>query len=90
MHKLIHYIPERIEHRERWVGGIQKTTVPVKLIDGMVDPISGAHMVAHYRELIPSANVTELAEVGHYPQVQAPGQVLKAYLEFRDEIAGSP
>jgi pimeloyl-ACP methyl ester carboxylesterase len=83
MHKLIHYIPERIEHRERWVGGIQKTTVPVKLIDGRVDPISGAHMVVHYRELIPNANVTELPEVGHYPQVQAPGQVLKAYLEFR-------
>lgn len=90
MHKLIHYIPERIEHRERWVGGIQKTTAPVKLIDGMVDPISGAHMVARYRQLIPDANVTELAEVGHYPQVQAPGQVLKAYLEFRDEIARSP
>jgi hypothetical protein len=29
MHKLIHYIPKRIENRERWVGGIQKTTVPV-------------------------------------------------------------
>jgi pimeloyl-ACP methyl ester carboxylesterase len=80
---LIHYIPERIENRERWgVGGIQKTTVPVKLIDGRVDPISGAHMVAHYRELIPNANVTELAEVGHYPQVQAPGQVLGSLPRF--------
>ena len=90
MHKLIHYIPERIEYRERWVGGMQKTTVPLKLIDGRVDPISGAHMAAHYRELIPNANVTELAEVGHYPQVQAPKQVLDAYLGFRDEIARSP
>jgi pimeloyl-ACP methyl ester carboxylesterase len=89
MHKLIHYIPERIEYRERWVGGIQKTTVPVKLIDGRVDPISGAHMAAHYREVIPNANVTELAEAGHYPQVQAPKEVLKAYLEFRDQIAKS-
>jgi pimeloyl-ACP methyl ester carboxylesterase len=41
MHKLIHYILERIENRERWVGGIQKTTVPVKLIDGRVDPNLG-------------------------------------------------
>jgi hypothetical protein len=47
-------------------------------------------MVVHYRELIPNANVTELAEVGHYPQVQTPGQVLEAYLEFRDVIARSP
>jgi hypothetical protein len=45
-------------------------------------------MAAHYRELIPNANVTEL--VGHYPQVQAPAQVIEAYLEFRDEIARSP
>jgi hypothetical protein len=89
MHKLIHYIPERIEHRERWVGGIQKTTVPLKLIDGRVNPISGAHMVAHYRELIPNANVAELAEVGHYPQVQAPKEVLEAYLKFRDQVARS-
>jgi hypothetical protein len=40
-HKLIRYIPERIEHRERWVGALQKTPVPMLLIDGMIDPISG-------------------------------------------------
>jgi hypothetical protein len=27
-HKLIRYIPERIEHRKRWVGALQKTPVP--------------------------------------------------------------
>lgn len=85
MHKLIHYIPDRIEHRERWVGAVQKTNVPVKLIDGLLDPVSGAHMVAHYRKLIPNANVTELPEAGHYPQVQMPREVLQAYLEFRGQ-----
>jgi pimeloyl-ACP methyl ester carboxylesterase len=85
-HKLIRYIPERIEHRERWVGALQKTPVPMLLIDGMIDPISGGHMVSHFRELIPKAKVIELGAIGHYPQVQAPREVLAAYFPFRDEV----
>ncbi len=85
--KLIGYMPERKLHRERWVGAIQKATIPIKLIDGMADPVSGAHMVARYKELIPQPNVTELQNIGHYPQVEAPQAVLKAYLEFRDGLA---
>jgi pimeloyl-ACP methyl ester carboxylesterase len=86
MHKLIHYIPDRIKHRERWVGALQETNVPVTLIDGMLDPVSGAHMVVHFRKLIPNANVTELPQAGHYPQVQVPLEVLQAYLEFRGQV----
>jgi hypothetical protein len=36
------------------------------LIDGTIDPISGGHMVSHFRELVPKARVTELREIGHY------------------------
>lgn len=84
MHKLIHYIPDRIEHRNRWVGALQRQDVPIRLIDGVVDPISGGHMAKHYHELIPHADVVELEGIGHYPQVQAPKEVLKAYFEFRE------
>jgi hypothetical protein len=51
--------------------------------------LAGGHMAAHYRELIPNANVTELSEVGHYPRVQAAQEVLAAYLSFRNEIGFS-
>jgi pimeloyl-ACP methyl ester carboxylesterase len=87
MHKLINYIPERIEHRERWVGALQTTDVPLKLIVGPVDPISGSHMVHRYRELVPRSDVSELPGVGHYPQVEAPRGVLNCYFEFRDRLA---
>jgi pimeloyl-ACP methyl ester carboxylesterase len=83
MHRLIRYIPERRQQRERWVGAMQRGGVPLKLIDGAFDPISGAHMAARYRELVPGADVTELAGIGHYPQVEAPAAVLEAYLAFR-------
>lgn len=86
MHKLIHYILERRQNRGRWVGALQGQDVPLKLIDGMFDPVSGAHMVARYRELVPKADVTELDGIGHYPQVESPEDVLKAYLAFRDAL----
>ncbi|MFR0691493.1 alpha/beta fold hydrolase [Enterobacterales bacterium AE_CKDN230030158-1A_HGKHYDSX7] len=85
MHRLIHYILDRREHRERWVGAMQRTNVPLRLIDGPEDPISGAHMVVRYRELIPRPDTVELPGIGHYPQVEAPEQVLQHYLAFRQE-----
>lgn len=90
MHKLIAYIPERRAQRDRWVSAMQRDEVPLRVIDGEVDPISGGHMVARYRELIPNPDTVLLPGIGHYPQTEAPGQVLKHYLEFRDRLVSAP
>ncbi|MDH4557149.1 alpha/beta hydrolase [Pseudomonas sp. BN417] len=84
MHRLIHYMPERRQQRDRWVTAMQRGGVPLRVIDGAVDPISGAHMVARYRELIPDADTVLLEGIGHYPQTEAPEQVLEHYLAFRE------
>jgi pimeloyl-ACP methyl ester carboxylesterase len=47
-------------------------------------------MVKRYRELIPNPDTVLLPGIGHYPQTEAPGQVLKHYLEFRDQLVSSP
>ncbi len=86
MHKLIHYIPQRQQHRERWVGAIINSKVPIKLINGVKDPISGQHMVDRYRQLISNANVTEMTALGHYPQIEDSDAINAAYLEFRRSI----
>lgn len=83
MHRLIRYMPERREQRERWVRAMQRTGVPLRVIDGAADPISGGHMVERYRELIPNADCVLLETIGHYPQVEAPEAVLAHYLAFR-------
>lgn len=83
---LIRYIDERRQHRGRWVGALTKTPVPLRLINGPVDPVSGAHMVARYQELVPNPDVVSLADIGHYPQVEAPDQVLRALFEFHDRL----
>jgi len=86
INKLIHYIPERVKYRERWVGALQKTEIPLKVINGVDDPVSGGHMVDRLLELIPETNITRLEGIGHYPQVEAPEATLKAYFEFLDKL----
>ena len=90
MHKLIAYIPERRVWRNRWVSAMQRGEVPLRVIDGGVDPISGAHMVERYRELIPDADTVVLPDIGHYPQIEAPCEVLRHYLAFRDQLLSPP
>jgi pimeloyl-ACP methyl ester carboxylesterase len=82
--RLIRYIIERGEHRERWVGAMQHADIPLKLINGTADPVSGRHMAARYEALIPQPDITLLENVGHYPQIESPDAVLAAYLAFRD------
>lgn len=89
MHRLIRYIGERRQHRERWVGALIRTAVPMRLINGPEDPVSGAHMVARYRELVPQPDVVSLTGIGHYPQVEAPQQTLAAFFDFLDRRAAT-
>ncbi|MBH0779492.1 alpha/beta fold hydrolase [Nocardia bovistercoris] len=81
-HKLIRYMAERRRHRERWVGALHTSVAPIRLIDGLLDPVSGAHMVRRYREVVPRPDVVELPDVGHYPQLEAPEETLRALMEF--------
>lgn len=81
-HKLLRYIPERIERRERWVGALKEAKVPLRLIDGGADPVSGAHLFDCYRGHVPGADAVLLPDIGHYPQTEAPTEVLRHFLEF--------
>ncbi|MCL6566732.1 MAG: alpha/beta hydrolase [Acidobacteriia bacterium] len=75
-HRVIRYLDERRRHRERWVSALQHAMVPVRLIWGLDDPVSGAGVAARYRQLIAAPDLIELAGVGHYPQLEAPAAVL--------------
>lgn len=82
---LIGYMAERRAHRERWVGALIRAHCPVGLINGALDPVSGAHMVARYREIVRDVDfIRMLPGIGHYPQVEAPKETAR---DFRDFIA---
>ena len=89
LNKLISYIPQRITHRERWVSALQTSVVPLGLINGALDPVSGAHMVARFFEVVGEPDYRlSLPTIGHYPQVEAPVEVIASYRAFLQNIAG--
>eukprot|EP00884_Botryococcus_braunii_P014455 jgi/Botrbrau1/2300/Bobra.101_2s0121.1 len=86
-HRLIFYMAERRQHRDRWVGVLAKTKVLLAFINGPADPISGRHVAQHLLQHFPHVRVVLLSDgIGHYPQVEAPEQVLAAYKEFRESL----
>jgi pimeloyl-ACP methyl ester carboxylesterase len=86
-HSLITYMSDRKMYRERWVNALRRSPVPIGLINGSFDPVSGAHMVDRYREVVsPDHFIVELPEIGHYPQVEAPEAVAEAYGRFLRQL----
>ncbi|MDX1587503.1 MAG: alpha/beta hydrolase [Oleiphilaceae bacterium] len=80
---LLGYIRERRLHRDRWVNALAETRAPLALINGSADPVSGAHMVVRFRELVGDQHFTyEMPGIGHYPHMEAPEETLSAYLSF--------
>lgn len=86
MARLIGYMAERRRYRERWVGALQNSPVPLRVIDGVDDPVSGGHMVDRYQQLVANPDTVRLPGIGHYPQVEAPAAVLEAFLPWADSV----
>lgn len=84
-HKLIRYMRERAVNRERWVGALQRTKVHFRFINGLADPVSGAHLVRRFREIIPQTDIIELVDIGHFPHFEAAAETLKYFLEFHQK-----
>ena len=82
--KLIRYMAERRRNRSRWVAPLAEPVVPLRLINGVLDPVSGQHMVDRYREIVDKPDVVTLEDVGHYPHVETPERVLAAVFSFHD------
>jgi pimeloyl-ACP methyl ester carboxylesterase len=74
-HRLIQYIRDRERYAARWVHALETTSVPRHFVWGMLDPVSGSHMAARIPERMPNADLVTLADVGHWPQLEAPDVV---------------
>jgi pimeloyl-ACP methyl ester carboxylesterase len=90
LHKVGRFISDRYTHRNRWVRAMRETSVSMRLIDGPIDPNSGAHMARRYAEVIPDADVVMLADdIGHWPQLEAPDEVLTHFLAHIDRVSAA-
>jgi pimeloyl-ACP methyl ester carboxylesterase len=77
-HRLIRYMEERERHSERWHGAFRDWPKPLFLAWGMRDPVAVPSVLEGLRELRPRVPVTELAELGHYPQIEEPARIAEA------------
>jgi pimeloyl-ACP methyl ester carboxylesterase len=72
--RLLHYIAERRGRRDALVAALQAPTAPKAFVWGADDPVSGSRVLAAVRPLVKDAPICELRGVGHYPQLEAPGE----------------
>lgn len=84
-HKLIRYMRERAINRQRWVGALQRTKAPFRFINGLADPVSGAHLVRRFREIMPQTDIIELVDTGHFPHFEAAAETLNYFLDFHQK-----
>ncbi|TGL59355.1 alpha/beta hydrolase [Leptospira ognonensis] len=82
-HKLLHYIKDRKQYQERWVGVLTKTDVPLLFINGGSDPVSGRHLITEIEKMpIKNGKIIKWEEIGHYPQWENPEACFKEIYDF--------
>ncbi|XP_021239922.1 mesoderm-specific transcript homolog protein isoform X3 [Numida meleagris] len=81
---ILQYINQRKKHRDRWVGALMSTSVPLHLIYGPLDPVNPhPEFLQLYRKVLPMSTVSVLDDhISHYPQLEDPTGFLNAYLNF--------
>jgi pimeloyl-ACP methyl ester carboxylesterase len=92
-HRTINYMAERERYTDRWHGAIRDWPGPLSLAWGLQDPVATTNVLDGLRALRPGVPVTELPELGHYPQVEDPAQIaaaLVAALARGDDPAAVP
>lgn len=81
-HRLLHYVADRLEHGPRWIAALETSSVPMRFVWGDLDPVSGAHVADRMEERMggwpPGRELQRLADVGHWPPLEAPDEVADA------------
>ena len=81
--RTLQYLKQRIAMRPRWVGALTEADIPLALINGAADPVSGEHVPQLWREHLPEAPLYQLnPAIGHYPPLEDPEGTLEAFLHF--------
>ena len=89
-HKLIHYMDERDRLTDRWHGAVRDWPGDLSLAWGLLDPVATTAVLDGLRELRPGVPVTELPELGHYPQLEAPSRIADVVDVVRARVAALP
>lgn len=87
VHEVIQYLGERDAYRDRWVGALRDTDIPLRFVVGPEDPVSGENIAVRFEQVVADPDVVRLPGIGHYPQIEAPARTLDAILEHLEANA---
>lgn len=76
------YLDERIRFRERWIGALKRFDRPAHILWGQQDPIAVPLMAETLTAEIPTAKLTWLKDLGHYPMLERPTEWAEAAADF--------
>ncbi|MBC8323742.1 MAG: alpha/beta hydrolase [Candidatus Marinimicrobia bacterium] len=80
------YLKERVKYKDRWIGALQQSDIPIHFVWGKDDPIAVLAMAEALHQLVPKSTLNTLSNVGHYPMLEAPKRWSSAVLTT---LAGS-
>lgn len=80
--RVLGYLDVDASAADRWRTAVRQWDEPIRVVWGTRDPVAGEAELEALRSLRPSLDVTELADVGHFPHIEAPGRVLAAVDAF--------
>lgn len=75
MHDLLGYVADRRTHAHRWSRALEAADLPMTFVWGLLDPVSGGHVVPRLVDNVPRARIVVLDDVGHWPLLEAPDVV---------------
>jgi pimeloyl-ACP methyl ester carboxylesterase len=79
---IIQYLEERRTYIDRWRAPIADPQIPMAMINGIEDPISGFETAQFFQKLQPNSLTVFIENSGHYPHIETPEEVLNAFFKF--------
>ncbi len=81
IHKLTNYINERYYFWHRWIGALEQTEIPTKIIWAKNDPIAVPLIAELIHKEIPNNQLFWLENCGHFLMLEKPKEFIKLVLK---------
>lgn len=85
-HRLLHYVGDRLANGQRWSDALDRAEVAMRFVWGDLDPVSGSEVAERLHARLPGwpgdRRLVRLADVGHWPPLEAPDELAMAVREL--------
>lgn len=88
MPQITQYLLERRRFWHRWIGALTRLDLPCHVLWGRKDPVAVPAIGQQVADETPTARLTWLEELGHYPMLEDPEAWSAALIAFLDEVDG--